>query len=47
VLVLLVISLVLGLGAFLVVIFGLMSSGSVTTTGEPSGAVALFGALLG
>jgi hypothetical protein len=41
VLVLLVISLVLGLGAFLAVVFGLVSSGSVTTNGEPSGVIAL------
>ena len=41
VLVLLVISLVLGLGTFLAVIFGLLSAGSVTTNGEPSGVVAL------
>ena len=45
VLVLLVISLVLGLGTFLAVIFGLLSSGSVTTNGEPSGVVGLLAAL--
>lgn len=45
VLVLLVISLVLGLGTFLAVIFGLLSSGSVTTNGEPSGVVGLLAGL--
>jgi hypothetical protein len=39
VLVLLVICLVLGLGAFLAVVFGLLSSGPGTSTGEPSGAI--------
>ena len=42
VLVLLVISLVLGLGTFLAVIFGLLSTHSGTTNGEPSGLIALF-----
>ena len=41
VLVLLVISLVLGLGTFLAVIFGLVSTHSVTTSGEPSGVIEL------
>jgi hypothetical protein len=41
VLVLLVISLVLGLGTFLAVIFGLLSTHSVTTNGEPSGLIGL------
>ena len=45
VLVLVVISLVLGLGTFLAVIFGLLSSGSVTTNGEPSGVVGLLAGL--
>ena len=41
VLVLLVICLVLGLGTFLVVVFGLVAAGgSATTNGEPSGVVA-------
>lgn len=35
--VLLVICVVLGLGTFLAVIFGLVSAGSNTTSGEPSG----------
>ena len=42
VLVLLVICLVLGLGTFLAVLFGLVTAPSDQTTGEPSGAV--FGA---
>ena len=37
VLALLIICLVLGIGTFLVVVFGLASSGSQTTSGEPSG----------
>ena len=37
--VLLVICLVLGLGTFLAVVFGLLTAGSDQTTGEPSGAV--------
>jgi hypothetical protein len=36
---LLVICLVLGLGTFLAVIFGLISAGSTTTNGEPSGVI--------
>jgi hypothetical protein len=40
-LVLLVITLVLGLGTFLAVIFGLLSAHSVTTNGEPSGVIGL------
>jgi len=48
VLALLVICLVLGLGTFLAVMFGLISAGSTTTTGEPSGAIpAAAGRLLG
>jgi hypothetical protein len=39
VLVLLVICLVLGLGTFLAVIVGLLSAGSTTTDGEPSGTI--------
>jgi hypothetical protein len=46
VLVLLVICLVLGLGTFLAVVFGILSSGSTTTTGQPSGLILLY-ALLG
>jgi hypothetical protein len=37
--VLAVICLVLGLGTFLAVVFGLLSAGSAQTTGEPSGAI--------
>ncbi len=44
--VLLVICVVLGLGTFLAVIFGLISAGSNTTTGEPSGAVPLLRGLI-
>jgi hypothetical protein len=40
-LVLLVISLVLGLGTFLAVIFGLVTAHSSTTNGEPSGVIGL------
>ena len=47
VLILLVICVVLGLGTFLAVLFGLIGSHSSTTTGEPSGAVSLFSALVG
>jgi hypothetical protein len=39
VLVLLVVCLVLGLGTFFVVLFGLVTAGSDQTTGEPSGAI--------
>jgi hypothetical protein len=38
-LVLLLICVVLGLGTFLAVLFGLIAAGSSTTTGEPSGVV--------
>jgi hypothetical protein len=41
VLVLLIICLVLGLGAFLAVMFGLISSGSTTTNGFPEGLMRL------
>ena len=37
---LLIVCLVLGLGTFLVVMYGLISSGSTTTTGEPEGLIA-------
>jgi hypothetical protein len=37
--VLLLICLVLGVGTFLAVIFGLLSSGHVTNSGEPSGSI--------
>ncbi len=39
VLVLLIICLVLGIGTFLAVLFGLLTAGSDQTTGEPSGAI--------
>jgi predicted benzoate:H+ symporter BenE len=39
-LVLLVICVVLGFGAFLAVMIGLLTAGSSTTTGEPSGVIA-------
>jgi hypothetical protein len=39
VLVLLIICLVLGLGTFFAVIFGLLTAHSSTTTGEPSGSI--------
>jgi hypothetical protein len=40
-LLLLLICLILGLGAFLAVLFGLLSAKSGTTTGEPSGMITL------
>ncbi len=40
-LVLLVICIVLGLGTFIAVVIALVTSGSSTTNGEPSGAVTL------
>jgi len=46
-LVLLIICLVLGLGTFLAVIFGLLSAKSGTTTGEPSGVIFLVSLLAG
>ena len=44
---LLVICLVLGLGTFLAVVIALITSGSTTTTGEPSGLILALHALLG
>lgn len=41
VLVLLIICLVLGIGTFLAVIFGLVGAGTTRVTGEPSGVIAL------
>jgi hypothetical protein len=41
VLVLLVICLVLGLGTFLIVLFGVVTSSPGTGTGEPSGSITL------
>lgn len=46
VLLLLIISIVLGVGTFLAVVFGLLSSGPGAYSGEPSGSVATFHALL-
>ncbi len=40
-LVLLLVCLILGLGTFLIVIFGIVSSRSGTDTGEPSGSIML------
>ena len=45
--VLLVVCLVLGLGTFLAVVFGLVTAGSDQTTGEPSGAILGAHAILG
>jgi hypothetical protein len=39
VLILVLICLVLGIGTFLAVVFGIASSGSTTASGEPSGAI--------
>ena len=47
VLALLLICLILGLGTALVVIFGIVSSGSTTTTGEPEGVIAALRLVLG
>lgn len=41
VLALLIVCLVLGLGTFLVVMYGLISAGSTTTTGQPEGVIAV------
>jgi hypothetical protein len=41
VLVLAIVCLVLGIGTFLIVIFGLISAGTTRVTGEPSGVIAL------
>jgi hypothetical protein len=46
VLVLLLICLILGLGTFLAVIFGLVSSGPGKVTGEPSGSVGVVAAVI-
>jgi hypothetical protein len=46
VLALLVICLVLGLGTFLAVVFGLIAAGNGTDTGQPDGVIALAHALL-
>ena len=43
---LLLICVVLGLGTFLAVVFGLIASGSTTPTGEPSGAITILHTVL-
>jgi hypothetical protein len=45
--VLFLVCLVLGLGTFIAVLVALVQSGTTTPSGEPSGAIALAGALLG
>jgi hypothetical protein len=45
-LVLLLVCLILGLGTFFAVVFGLVSAHSGTTNGEPSGMITALGALL-
>jgi hypothetical protein len=47
VLVLVIISLVLGLGTFLVVMLGLITAGSDKTTGDPSGLIVALQVLTG
>src|SRR5437763_6150050 len=47
VLVLLIVCLVLGLGTFLAVLFGLITSSPGNNSGEPSGAIAVINAALG
>jgi hypothetical protein len=44
--VLLIICLILGLGAFIAIVIALVTSGSSTTTGEPSGVVTVLVALV-
>jgi hypothetical protein len=44
--VLLLICVVLGLGTFLAVLFGVLTSGSTTTTGEPTGSILVLHAVL-
>jgi hypothetical protein len=45
--VLLIICLVLGLGTFLAVIFGLIAAGSTKSTGEPSGVITALALAIG
>jgi len=47
VLVLLIVCLVLGLGTFLAVLFGLITSSPGNNSGEPSGSIAVINAALG
>jgi hypothetical protein len=46
VLVLLIVCVVLGLGAFIVVVIALITNGSTRTTGEPSGVITLLSLLV-
>jgi len=46
VLALLIVCVVLGLGTFLAVVFGLVSAGSTNNNGEPSGVIMALSALL-
>jgi hypothetical protein len=45
--VLFMVCLVLGLGTFIAVVIALAQSGTTTPSGEPSGVIAMAGALLG
>ena len=45
VLLLLLVCLILGVGTFIAVVFGLVSSGNGSASGEPSGAISLLQAL--
>lgn len=47
VLVLLIVCLVLGIGTFLAVVFGLIAAGSTKSSGEPSGVIATLHILAG
>jgi len=47
VLVLVIVCLVLGLGTFLAVVFGLLTAGSGKSTGEPGGVIAALSVLAG
>jgi len=46
VLVLVLVCLILGIGTFFAVVFGLISAGSSTTNGEPSGVIGALAGLL-
>ena len=39
--ILLLVCLILGIGTFLAVVFGILTAGSTTTTGQPNGAIGL------
>jgi len=45
--VLVLVCLILGIGTFFAVVFGLVSAGSDTTNGEPSGVIGSLNALVG